>query len=215
MSRTGIILASGQGSRLRAVSEKLGIPKHLFPVGDKSLLERTATELSKHCDQIVVITKEEDREKFEQEISKFPFSVEVFVKSQDGFRGDFIEAYRCAKNKSVVITVGDLIFPDNEIAKFIKRADKACNKMVVAFDRTTIFKIRFPTVVDFRLLMAVMPKEMLKDIIELDPESPHQVLFKFLKLLIKKKLKPVLQKSLFNINTPESYESAKKYFENS
>ena len=39
---TGVILASGEGSRMSELTEKMGLPKHLFPLGGEAVIARLA-----------------------------------------------------------------------------------------------------------------------------------------------------------------------------
>lgn len=213
MKRTGIILASGEGSRLKSISDELGLPKHLFPIGNQSILGHIAFELSKSCEQIIVITKDGLLEKFQDEASRLPFEVEIHSKNGTGFQGDFSAAFENSRNESIVMTVGDLVFPEGEIERFIEKADRVPNKLLLAFDRGQLIVPKFPTIVDFRLLMTAMPKSLLKEILDLNPESFKEVGGRFLKFLFAGKVKPTTQKTLFNINTPESYARARHYFE--
>jgi len=84
--------------------------------------------------------------------------------------------------------------------------------LVLAFDKKRLKVLKFPTIVDFRMVIAFMPKDILKFLIKLDPESPLSVLKSIIMLFVKNKIRIILARTLFNLNTPEAYEKAKKYF---
>lgn len=201
-------MASGEGSRLRALSKQLGLPKHLFPIGDSSIAKMTAIELSRSCDQVVCIPNPEYSEQFKKAFSDLDFPIEITPKLEDGFHGDFSAAYQAAKYEQVILTVGDLIFPTEEIGKFITKAQKHPDKIILALDSTALFTRRL----DFRMIIAAIPKAEMTNLINLDPENFWAVVKRIFKLLLKNKIRITFLKTLFNINTPESYQAAQEYF---
>lgn len=209
---TGVILASGEGSRMKQLSSKMGLPKHLFPLGDTTVVSRIARELSSFCDEVICVVPEHYIKHFSENFQNKVPGVKVVTKRFKGFKGDFTAAYEEAAHRHVVITVGDLVFPDGEIRHFMERTEPFREKLIAAFDKKRLRVLTFPTIVDFRMVLACMPKDLLKMIIETDPESPLSVLRRLVKLILMDKLKLVAADTLFNLNTPESYEKAINYF---
>jgi len=54
---------------------------------------------------------------------------------------------------------------------------------------------------------------MLQMIMQINPESFKEVSSNFARLFLQNKVRAAFAEVLFNLNTPESYELAKKYFE--
>ena len=200
-------MASGEGSRLKELSRILGCPKHLFSIANKTVAGRIASELSQCCNQVICITQNHHVHKFEQEFKKLPFPVEIISKKHDGFKGDFECASEKARYDHVIVTVGDIIFPEHEIINFAIKTQKKRDKFIVAFDKGQLTKF------DLRMVMFATTKTMLKEIVDLNPESYLEVIKRAFYYLLKNKTRFAFVKTLFNINTPEAYLAAKKHFE--
>jgi molybdopterin-guanine dinucleotide biosynthesis protein A len=201
---TGIVLASGEGSRLRELSQILGLPKHLFPLGDSTSVGRIAHAMAPLCQEVLCLTRQEENALFGQKLSALPFPVRIISKEQQGFRGDFLAAFQSTSDH-IVLTVGDLIFPDGELQNFILRAQKKPEKIFLAIDAQTWKRF------DFRIVAAALPKKFLEELIPLNPESFWSIFWAFLKNF--RRVKLALVQTLFNLNTPEVYAQAKTYFE--
>lgn len=211
---TGIILASGEGSRLRELSDSLNLPKHLFPIGETSIIGRIINDMVEVCDQIICIVPPENIEKFQKDIASTSCCVEVIAKSSPGFRGDFEAAFKATKHKHIILTVGDLVFPDGEVRKFSERVSQKPDCAFLAFDSSVLWSFKFPTFLHFRIVMASLSKDILNDILGLNPESFWSVATVFMKYFLKNRVRSTTLGTLFNINTPESYYQAKNYFDN-
>ena len=120
---SGVIMASGEGSRMRFLREITGIPKHLLPVGDTTIVSRTASEMSQCCDELICIVPPHFQSHFETEFQSKGLPVRVIPKMIQGFKGDFTAASQSAKFENILLTVGDIIFPDREITAFKKSTD--------------------------------------------------------------------------------------------
>ncbi len=204
---TGIVLASGEGSRLQEVSQKLGLPKHLFPLGEESLIERTLKNMAPHCQQLVCITQKQFVSLFEEKLKHLPFEVQIVAKEKDGFIGDLEKARQMAQSSHILLTVGDLVFPSSAISEFIQRIN--IKKINLGLDRSAI---NFPKQMDLRIALVSFPKEMIELFLHINPEKHSQIIPRALKLLIQGKITVKWTRTLFNINTPDSYSEAQSFF---
>lgn len=211
--RTGVVLASGEGSRLKTLSQTLGLPKHLFPIGKTSIIGRLFLEMSQCCHQLICVVRKEHADIFRRELDKLPLQIQLVVKQEKGFKGDFLAILQAAENQEVFITVGDLIFPDLEIIHFMEKSESNNDKVILGLDKFGFSTLKFPTIFDFRIVAALLTRKVLQDILDLNPESFKDVIFRFLCYLIKNRVRPALLKTLFNVNTPESYQKVISYFE--
>jgi CTP:molybdopterin cytidylyltransferase MocA len=210
---TGVIMASGEGSRMRFLRYATGLPKHLLPIGATTIVTRIAQEMAAVCNEVVCVTPQEFQEHFEQEFERNGLKVKVTAKTVKGFKGDYLAAYENASYRHVILTVGDLIFPDGEIKRFISTALSSPSKLVLAFDRKQLRTFKFPTIVDFRMVLAILPKAMLEAIVDVNPESFRSAFLSAARFAIKKQLRFTLVDTLFNVNNPTAYFMAKRYFE--
>ncbi|MBF0361698.1 MAG: NTP transferase domain-containing protein [Oligoflexia bacterium] len=205
---TGIILASGEGSRLKEQTKLLGVPKHLFPIGNSNIVNRLAQQFSLSCQEIICITSKEHQQIFQNNFKTLPFAVKVISKEEPGFKGDFL-ATTNAQNHHIILTMGDLIFPDGEINSFVYQTqnNNKKNQAVICLDRQQIKKI------DLRIVMCSYPKTLLEKIIPLNPESLLSVGTAFLKNFFQGNVTLNLATTLFNINTEDSYHQANTFFQ--
>ena len=195
---------------MRQLSTQLKRPKHLFPVGDTTIVGRIAHELHQSCQQIICIVPGQQQEHFIKEFASYPFPVQVVSKEHPHFYGDFSAAYKYAQYDQIILTVGDLIFPEGAITAFIQKNKTHFNKIVLGLDSTALWgKNKF---LDFRIILTAMPKTLLQEIIHINPESFRAVFTKFCSFWVRNKVRPRFLKTLFNINTPESYQEACNYF---
>jgi len=209
---SGVIMASGEGSRMHFLREMTGLPKHLLPIGHTTIVSRTATEIAQCCDEIICITPPHFQHHFETEFHSKNLSVRVIPKTIQGFKGDFTAAAQSAKYRDILLTVGDIIFPDNEITAFKNRTDNDHNKLVLAFDKQRLRVLKFPTIVDYRMVLARMPVDILKNLIGINPEALLEVIRHSVRLLLQKQITFALVNTLFNVNTIQAYHQAKAYF---
>jgi CTP:molybdopterin cytidylyltransferase MocA len=213
MDITGFILASGEGSRMTSLTAKLGLPKHLLPLGNSTVTGRTIAQLNECCDQVTVIVKETESNQFQTELTKSGCKFTIATKKKAGFQGDFAAALSATQHSHAILTVGDLVFPDNAIVQFVKLASKTPDKLTLALDRDGLRKLRFPTVVDLRMVLVWLPREILAEIVDLNPENFWAVSYLLVRLLTRNKVQLCRVATLFNINRPENYLAAKNYFD--
>ena len=211
---TGVILASGEGSRLKEVSASLGVPKHLFPIGNTTIIERLIRDMAGVCQEILCITQKHHEELCLKMIQKnnYQIPVRIIAKTERGFGGDFLAMHH-ASCEHIALTMGDLIFPDKVVSGFIAKSQDSRSKAILALDSTTIHVPRFPTIVDFRVVMAAFPKPFLQEIIGLNPESLRSMGWAVLRYLAKGQIRLSFLKTLFNVNTPQAYQQALAFFQ--
>ena len=200
---SGIILASGEGSRMRQLSEQLHLPKHLFPLGPTSVVGRLIKQMQGLCQEILVITSPPHASVFKQHLASISSAVplRLEVKQASGFRGDFM-AMAAATHPQLLLTMGDLVFSNQILATLA--AQKATN--VIAIDRTT--SLHF----DFRILGGKIEKELLLQLKEINPESFWPMFRLVTQQIWHRKGKIIFLPSLFNLNTPAAYQKAVEYF---
>jgi len=208
MNTTGVIMASGEGSRLRPVTQMLGLPKHLLPLGETSSVALIIKELKRSCNQIILVCGKDEKNIFEDKILNIDKNIEIISKDTSGFAGDYLIAYKHAKNEHIVLTVGDIVFKKDELIRIIKKSQANFPKFTLVFDRHQII-----SKLDFRMVAASTNKEMLQMIMKINPESFKEVSSNFARLFLQNKVRAAFAEVLFNLNTPESYDLAKKYFE--
>ncbi|OFZ25020.1 MAG: hypothetical protein A2381_13180 [Bdellovibrionales bacterium RIFOXYB1_FULL_37_110] len=208
MNTTGIIMASGEGSRLRPITQKFGLPKHLLPLGNTSSVALIIPELRKCCNQIILVCGKDEKNIFEEKISLIAPDVEIIPKDHTGFAGDYLIAHQYSKNEHIVLTVGDIVFKKHELPRIIHKVQMNFPKFTLVFDRRQII-----SKLDFRMVAASTNKEMLQMIMQINPESFKEVSYNFIRLFLQNKVRASLADVLFNLNTPESYDLARKYFE--
>jgi glucose-1-phosphate thymidylyltransferase len=80
MERSGVILAGGEGTRLRPLT--LAVNKHLLPVYDRPMIDYQIDTLkAMGCERILVVTGAKDVEQFERYLGD-----DYQILSQDGYR---------------------------------------------------------------------------------------------------------------------------------
>jgi molybdopterin-guanine dinucleotide biosynthesis protein A len=206
---TFIILASGEGSRLSSLSEGLHLPKHLFPIGRTTITERILAAASPLCEQLLVVTPPKWEDTFRKKLDPH---VHVSAKKGAGFQADFEAACKEARHEHLIVTAGDIIFADDELARFISSSQQHPEKIFLGLDSRRILIPKFQTVVDFQIVAMSMPRRILLENLSTHPESFVAMTRAFLGHLLMGKMRIRMIRTLFNINTPESYERAKLFF---
>ncbi len=212
MKITGAIFASGQGLRLKEISDTLKRPKHLFPIGSDVICSKTLKEMISFCNETMVITNQKDINTFKDVLGSLNLYPKIIAKTVDGFSGDFA-ALKEALGTHIFITTGDLIFPPKELEKFHNIIKRYPTKLIICFDKTAITKFSKKTGLDFRILMGAFPREILHEISTIDPENFFQVIKYILRHFFR--IKICFLNSLFNINTPKIYQEAVDFFKRS
>jgi NDP-sugar pyrophosphorylase family protein len=206
MKTTGVILASGEGSRLKELCLSEGVPKHLLPIGKDSIISRTLKSLEKNCSELLIIVKAEHEKTFSNVLlPNFP-KLRIGIKKESGFSGDFKAIDELIKTQLVIITVGDLIFPSDVVEQFTLLAQKNPNRLRLGLDSQCIKAL------DFRIVISAFPASFLSEMIQVNPESFKQVAQKLIALFLKNRVRLNFLPTLFNVNTPECYLAAKSHF---
>ncbi|RMD60264.1 MAG: hypothetical protein D6828_00240 [Nitrospirae bacterium] len=210
---TGVIMASGEGSRMSYMRALTGLPKHLLPIGSSTPVSRIAKELSVFCEEVLCIVPLGLKSVFYEEFKRRELDVKVYEKEERGFRGDFIKACEKANFSNIILTVGDIVFPDGEISSFIERAEDTPDKIVIALDRRRLRILKLPTILDFRMVLASVPKDLLFEYRNINPESILSMFNIILRFITKNRIRFLLSNVLFNINTPSEYYRAKHHLQ--
>ena len=113
MSKKGIILAGGRGTRLHPITKC--IPKSLVPIYDKPTIYYPLTTLIKQgCDNILVICCPEYKFLFEQLLgdgSQFKIKISYLVQNEPrGIADAFIIGEKFIDNQDVTLILGDNVF---------------------------------------------------------------------------------------------------------
>jgi len=203
-SLSGVILASGEGSRMRQLSAQLQLPKHLFPLGSTSVLGRLIGQMQGLCQEILIITSAAQEKVFTQHLQNITSSVplRLLIKQENGFKGDFA-AINAAQQDNLLLTMGDLVFADHILATLAQQT----TPNVIAIDRTTAPHF------DFRIIGGKIQKELLTQLKGINPESFWPMFKLVLGQIWQRKGKIIFLPSLFNLNTPAAYHKAVAYFQ--
>lgn len=207
----GVILAGGEGSRMKPLLEKLEIPKHLLPVGNETSATRLARQLKPFCDKIFCVAREATIDIFKQRFAENGLNVEVIGKVDDikPFVRDFeVLQKNISQNSQIMLIDGDLVFSSKEISHFCKKAQET-NNPLLCLERKAIFKG------DFAIRCSAFSAAFLDKILEheLNPND-WKSLFRFmLKIIFSEKPKITFVNTIANLNTPEQYYRAKKLSE--
>jgi hypothetical protein len=94
----------------------------------------------------------------------------------------------------------------------VNRSEKIPEKLILALDRNRLKVPHLPTIIDVRMILASIPKPMLREMIDVNPEAIGAVIKNVFFLMLKNKIKIVLANTRFNVNTPIEYHRAHKYF---
>ena len=201
---SGVILASGEGSRMRQLSAQLHLPKHLFPLGSSSVVGRLIRQMQGLCSEILIITSPAQAAVFTEHLAQISSAIplRLQVKQTAGFRGDFA-AMAAAQQDNLLLTMGDLVFDDRMLPTLAQQT--APN--VIAIDRTT--SLHF----DFRIIGGKIQKTLLTELSSVNPESFWPMLKLVARQIWHRKGKITFLPSLFNLNTPAAYQKALAYFQ--
>ncbi|MBR2254963.1 MAG: NTP transferase domain-containing protein [Candidatus Methanomethylophilaceae archaeon] len=121
----GIILAAGKGTRLSPMT--VPISKILLPVYDKPMIYYPlSTLISAGIDDVLVITNEFDRERFETLLgdgSQFGIKISYAIQYvQKGIADAFVVAKDFVNGEKVVLILGDNIFHADDFGNILKKA---------------------------------------------------------------------------------------------
>ena len=113
MSKKGIILAGGRGTRLHPITKC--VPKSLVPIYDKPTIYYPLTTLiQQKCDDILVICCPEYKFLFEQLLgdgSQFKIKISYLVQNEPkGIADAFIIGEKFINNQDVTLILGDNVF---------------------------------------------------------------------------------------------------------
>ena len=208
MPITALILAAGEGSRLKSYCQEKGLPKHLLPLPNReTIIGRLAKSLVKDCDEIVVAIKyEEHKPLFEQELTKYINNFTVFVKTPNNQEySEIKEASKFITNNLVVQTNGDLIFADGVIEDFLNR-NKNKNYFYRGREGNNKNTAGFFDIFNSRI--SILPKS---DLEKFNYDNKIYVIRNLLKSLILNRVEKV--PTLFNVDTLEDYKKALEWLD--
>jgi len=206
---TGIILASGEGSRMAVLSQSFGLPKHLFPLASdpgNHPVARLYNQLKEQCQEVLCIVPEKWQHAYRsrRELD----GLKIVVKTEAGFHNDFRLVLENASFAYLMLAVGDILYPDTFFSSFYYKATQAQRtsreKIVLALEKNRL--LRLPP--DIRMLAMYGPRTTMDQLRNLNPELAASFLQHALRLLLQRRLAFTYMDSLFNLNRPEDYERA-------
>lgn len=210
MYKTGLILAAGEGKRMKPLRESMGVPKQLLPLPNgETIAGRLATSLGKKCDQIIcAIRSEADREQFAQALSVAGVPVQIHVKQNPIEYTELAEiAHAFPLTGNIIQTNGDLIFPDGVVEGFIDRYGD-CDYFVRGREGNRANQSGALDIFNSRI--SVLPARELALFSPLNKR--HAVVALALSLILNRVDKVP---TLFNVDTPEDYQRACEYLKKS
>lgn len=210
----GIILASGEGSRLAKKSRQFGLPKHLLPIGESSSIGMLIEEMRCCVERISIVIPE----KWQRVYESAPFAgdkdIHFLMKKSGGFSEDFRLASQCSGRDWNLLAVGDIIFPAGELRKFYTKfidsggfnSFASRGKMLhLGLDRDRLRTLFWPTVVDVRMVAAMVHRDFFAKLQSVNPESPLAVLSFFIRGFWGRRISISPLKTRINLNTDADY----------
>jgi len=193
-----VILAGGEGTRIKELSAELRKPKHLFPLGNENPTSRLARQLEPFSERIFCAVNAGQKALFQKELPKY---VEVVEKTEGKpFLSDINEVLKKPTLEDLIITTGDLIFSDEEIERTFNNKLKSL-QIITDSDEMLSLPMRF----------AILPREILVRFCEqeVNPEKIGSVLKFLFRNLVFEILKGEVGissiKTIANLNTPDDY----------
>jgi molybdopterin-guanine dinucleotide biosynthesis protein A len=188
---------------MQELSQKLQLPKHLFPLGKSSVLGRLIQQMQAVCSEILVITSAAQEAVFQEHLGKMghPIPLRLQIKKDEGFAGDF-KVMAAAYEAQLLVTMGDLVFAPHVLPTIA--AHQGPN--VIVIDRTTAPHF------DFRIIGGKIQKNLITKLQQVNPESFWPMFKLVASEVLRGRGKVTFLPSLFNLNTPQAYQQAQAYF---
>jgi len=136
MSRVGIILAGGYGTRLRPVTT--AVSKHLIPIHDKPMIFYPLSILMLiRIKKIFIVVTENDHYQYERLLgdgSKYGISIiYVFQNEPKGIAEGLLRCEKYVKNSRVCLILGDNIFYGSDLKKNFTKISNSKKNTVVGY----------------------------------------------------------------------------------
>lgn len=199
---TGLILASGQGSRFADLSkEHGGKPKHVFELPNgQTPVSRIAQSLANAgCDRLIcTIAREEFMPWFENALRNISPKVEIVVKERPGEYTEFQQVAASINSANTIQTNGDLIFAKGVIENFVLTYGKS----------PTFILGREGPKINSRI--SVVPTRILANFTPVNVVAKARVYLEVLKAFLFARVIEV--PTIFNIDTREAFECACEFF---
>jgi molybdopterin-guanine dinucleotide biosynthesis protein A len=201
-SLTGIVLASGKGSRMEPLTKELGVPKHLLPIGEETLITRICHQLSHDCEVVLHTCPIEHEDAFKKALQDEELKVATII-AREGFLGDFTVILKHLKQSTtrIAIVTGDLVFDDEQLKRFLEKSKKR-GKTIVLGLRNGDAKL-----IDPAISAISFPLDFLEEVIKqnINPENIKEVILFALKQVFQRGIIIRHLPVLANINTPQDY----------
>lgn len=208
MKLTSFILAGWLGSRMKEITDKSGVPKHLLPLWNgETPVSRLVRQLSSSSDRIICVVRIWQEELYRDLVSGI--QVVSWWENNKNF-SDMPHILRNVQNKSdmLLFTTGDLVFDDGVMEEWLKSITNS--------SFTHVFTRKWECFCWLQVPLFCTPTIRMKQILTSLPENKKvrdlvgPLIFKygtdFLYGRVKRKNIPLIA----NINTPLDFEIAKK-----